>query len=89
MGPSEIAAGVLRDLKRAKIVGTATTGLTAEQKLFPLETGDGLLLTIGVFVLPSGEKIFSKGLTADAKIDVDKQTWAAYLEKSLGLAAGR
>jgi carboxyl-terminal processing protease len=89
MGPSEIAAGVLRDLKRAKIVGTATTGLTAEQKLFPLETGDGLLLTIGVFVLPSGEKIFSKGLTADAKIDLDKQTRAAYLEKTIGLIAGR
>jgi carboxyl-terminal processing protease len=89
MGPSEIVAAVLRDLKRAKIVGTATTGLTAEQKLFPLETGDGLLLTIGVFVLPSGEKVFAKGVTADVKIELDKQTRAAYLEKTIGLANGR
>jgi carboxyl-terminal processing protease len=89
MGPAEIVAAVLRDLKRAKIVGTATTGLTAEQKLFPLETGDGLLLTTGVFILPSGEKLFGKGVVADAKIDLDKQSRAAYLEKTSGLISGR
>ncbi|MCK7481310.1 MAG: S41 family peptidase [Candidatus Moduliflexus flocculans] len=41
MGPSEIAAGVLRDLKRAKIVGTATTGLTAGRNCSPSKRATG------------------------------------------------
>jgi len=89
MGPSEIAAGVLRDLKRAKIVGTTTAGLTGEQKIFPLKTGDGLLLTIGEFVLASGEKIFEKGVTPDVKIEPGKQTLKDYLEKSRVFFPGR
>ncbi|MHB8054939.1 MAG: S41 family peptidase [Candidatus Aminicenantales bacterium] len=89
MGPSEIVAGVLRDLKRAKVVGTTTAGLTAEQKIFPLKTGDGLLLTVGEFVLPSGEKIFEKGVTPDASLEPGKQTQKDYLEKSRGVFPGR
>jgi len=89
MGPSEIVAAVLRDLKRAKVVGTTTAGLTGEQKLFPLKTGDGLLLTVAEFVPASGERIFEKGLTPDVKLEPDKQTRKDYLEKSKGIAAGR
>lgn len=88
MGPAEIVAAVLRDLKRAKVVGTATAGLAAEQKLFPLKTGDGLLLTVGEFVLVSGEKIFEKGVTPDVKIEPDKTTRQDYLEKSKGFFPG-
>jgi carboxyl-terminal processing protease len=89
MGPSEIVAAVLRDLKRAKVVGTTTAGLAAEQKLFPLKTGDGLLLTIGEFVLASGEKVFVKGVTPDLKIDSDKMSRRDYLEKSKGFFPDR
>ncbi|MBN1939713.1 MAG: PDZ domain-containing protein [Candidatus Aminicenantes bacterium] len=88
MGPSEIFAAVLRDLKRAKIVGTQTAGLAAEQKLFPLETGDGLLLTTGEFVLASGGKVFGKGVTPDLKIDSDKTSRRDYLEQSKGFFRG-
>jgi len=88
MGPAEIVAAVLRDLKRAKIVGTTTVGLTAEQKLFPLKTGDGLLLTVGEFVLASGDKIFGKGVTPDIKIDLEKSSRQDYLDKSKGFFPG-
>lgn len=89
MGPAEIVAAVLRDLKRAKVVGTITAGLTGEQKLFPLKTGDGLLLTVGEFVLASGEKVFGKGVTPDVRIEPDKRSRQDYLEKSKGFFPGR
>jgi len=63
-------------------------GLTAEQKLFPLKTGDGLLLTVGEFVLASGDKIFGKGVTPDIKIDLDKNSRQDYLDKSKGFFPG-
>jgi len=88
MGPAEIVAAVLRDLKRAKVVGTVTAGLTAEQKLIPLKTGDGLLLTVGEFVLASGTRIFGKGVTPDIKIESEKTTRQDYLEKSKGFYPG-
>jgi carboxyl-terminal processing protease len=89
MGPAEIVAAVLRDLKRASVVGTTTAGFTAEQKLFPLKTGDGLLLTVCEFVLASGEKIFEKGVTPDVKIEPDKRSRQDYFEKTKALLGGR
>jgi len=89
MGPAEIAAAVLKDQKRAKVVGTATPGLAARQEIFPLEQGDALVLTTGVFCFPSGEKLWAKGVTPDAKLDLAKTDTKDYLEKTLGLATGR
>ncbi len=89
MGPAEIAAGVLRDQKRAKVIGTATSGLAARQDAFPLEQGDCLVLTTGVFCFPSGEKLWAMGVTPDVKLDLAKIEMKDYLEKTLAAAAGR
>jgi len=89
LGPAEIAAAVLRDQKRAKIVGIATPGLTGRLELFPLDQGDALVLTTAVFCLPSGDKIWGKGVTPDVKIDLRKMETKDYLEKTPGLAPGR
>ncbi len=62
MGPAGIAAGVLRDSRWMTVVGTPTAGLTAEQKLLPLDAGDGLLLTVGAFTLASGRPCLKKAL---------------------------
>jgi carboxyl-terminal processing protease len=89
LGPAEIAAGVLRDQKRAKVIGTETPGLAARQEAFPLEQGDCLVLTTGVFCFPSGEKLWAKGVTPDVKLDLAKTETKDYLEKTLAAAAGR
>lgn len=89
MGPAEIAAAVLKDQKRAKVIGTATAGLASRQEIFPLEQGDSLVLTTGVFCLPSGEKLWAKGVTPDVKLDLAKTETKDYLEKTLAAAAGR
>lgn len=89
MGPAEIVAGVLKDQKRAKVIGTATSGLAARQDAFPLDGGDSLVLTTGVFCFPSGEKLWGKGVTPDVKLDLAKMETKDYLEKTLAAAAGR
>jgi carboxyl-terminal processing protease len=82
-------AGVFKDLKRAKIIGLPTPGLVAKQNLFPLESGDALLLSTGVFCYASGERLWGKGVLPDVKIDLEKADIKAYTEKTLDLLSGR
>jgi len=89
MGPAELAAGVLKDLKKVKVIGLSTPGLAGKQDLFALDNGDALLLTTGVFCFNSGEKLWGKGVAPDAKLDLEKTDDKAYTEKTLGLLSGR
>ena len=82
MGPAEIVAACLRSVKKAKIVGLLSPGLAAHQDIFPLPSGDALLLTTGVFVTASGEKIWAKGIAPDVRIDVDQADSKTFLEKT-------
>ncbi|KKN47235.1 hypothetical protein LCGC14_0664920 [marine sediment metagenome] len=83
IGPAEAVAGVLKEFKRAKIIGLPTLGLVAKQNFFVLDDGSGLLLTSGIFHLKSGEKLWEKGITPDIKISEEDQTFSTYLKKSL------
>jgi len=83
IGPAEAVAGVLKEFKRAKIIGLPTLGLVAKQNFFILDDGSGLLLTSGIFHLRSGEKLWEKGIKPDIKINEEDQTFSTYLKKSL------
>jgi carboxyl-terminal processing protease len=82
-GPAECAAGVLKELKKAKIIGLPTLGLVAKQNFVALDDGSGLLLTSGIFHLKSGVKLWEKGIKPDIKINREDQSFSAYLKKSL------
>ncbi|MBM3295661.1 MAG: hypothetical protein FJY82_14240, partial [Candidatus Aminicenantes bacterium] len=69
MGPAELLAGVLREVRKAKIVGRPTPGLVGKQVLFRLDRGDALLLTTAAFVLTSGEPLLGKGITPDETVE--------------------
>lgn len=45
-GPAELFACDLRDIGSASLVGTRTKGVGTDQKVFPLENGDAVLLTV-------------------------------------------
>ncbi len=83
IGPAEAVAGVLKESKRAKIVGLPTLGLVAKQNFVVLEDGSGLLLTSGIFYLKSGEKLWEQGTKPDIKINGEDQSSSTYLKKSL------
>ncbi len=89
MGPAEIAAACLKELRGAKVVGSLTPGLTARQQAFPLSGGDELLLTTAVFATASGAKVWSKGVTPDVKVEAAVSDRKAYLDKTAGLLARR
>jgi carboxyl-terminal processing protease len=84
-GPAELAAGALQEVRKAKVVGFATSGLVGRTTLFPLKDESAILLTEGVFVLPSGRKLWDDGLVPDAAIPVDKLNEKTYLEKTIPL----
>jgi len=84
-GPAELAAGILQEVRKAKIVGFETPGLVGRTTLFPLKDDSAVLLTSGIFSLPSGKKLWEDGLTPNAAIAVDKLNDKTYLEKTLPL----
>jgi len=82
-GPAELAAGVLQELRKAKVVGYKTPGLAGLTALFPLKDDSAVLLTSAVFVLPSGRKLWDEGLAPDAAIPADELNEKTYLEKTI------
>lgn len=67
-GAAELFACDLRDFGKAKLVGTKTHGNGTIQKVFELDNGDALLLTVAL-VKPYKSDIFDKiGLEPDYKV---------------------
>jgi len=83
IGAAEIVAGVLKEFKKAKIVGLTTPGLVAKQIYIPLENGDGILLTSGIFYLRSEKTLWKKGVEPDIKITEKNPDFTSYLKRSL------
>lgn len=66
---SEIVAGALQDMERAKLVGTKTFGKGSVQTIIPLSNGAGLRLTTAKYYTPSGRVIHEKGIVPDVVIE--------------------
>jgi carboxyl-terminal processing protease len=85
MGPAELVAGALQEVRKAKIVGLPTPGLVARTELFSLQDESAILLTSAVFALPSGRVLWNTGLTPDAAVPAGDRSEKAFLEKTLRL----
>jgi len=80
---SEIVAGALQDLKRARVVGTKTFGKGTVQEVVGFTGGSAIKLTIAEWFTPLGRSIEHVGVTPDVIItseDRDEQ-----LRKALDL----
>lgn len=71
---SEILAGALRDRRGAKLIGEQTFGKGTVQDAQQLPGGAGLNVTIGRWLLPSGQSIQDEGLPVDIEILDDPET---------------
>lgn len=87
---SEITAGAMKDLNRAKLVGNKTYGKGSVQKIFPLANNSAMKVTTAHYHTPSGKDINKLGIEPDIKVampiqkvgtDEDEQ-----LKKALELA---
>lgn len=71
---SEIVAGALRDRRGAKLIGENSFGKGTVQDAMDLEGGAGLHVTVGRWLLPSGEWIHDKGLPVSQEVVDDPET---------------
>ncbi len=80
---AEIYTGAMKDRGAATIVGTTTFGKGIVQRLFPLEDGSGVKLTISKYFTPDGNDIHQKGIKPDVEIDLPEELKTkSYLEHS-------
>lgn len=61
-GAAEVVAAAIQDNKRGEVVGERTFGVGSDQKLFPLEDGAGMLLTVARYASPSGKFFLPDGV---------------------------
>lgn len=67
---SEILAGALKDLDKAKIVGTKTYGKGVIQQILSLTDGSGLKITIEEYQTPNKNKINKIGILPDVEVQL-------------------
>lgn len=67
---SEILAGALKDLGKAKTVGTKTYGKGVIQQILKLNDGSGLKITIEEYQTPNRNKINKVGIEPDETVEL-------------------
>ena len=67
---SEILAGALKDLGKAKIVGTKTYGKGIIQQIIPLNDGSGIKITTEEYQTPNRNKIHEVGIEPDEIVEL-------------------
>ncbi|MES2996469.1 MAG: S41 family peptidase [Verrucomicrobiota bacterium] len=78
---SELTAGALQDLKRAKIVGETSFGKGSVQQIMPMSGGTALRLTIAKYHTPSGNTPHGKGIKPDIEVKFSDEDRARFAEK--------
>jgi carboxyl-terminal processing protease len=69
---SELTAGALQDLKRARVIGELSYGKGSVQNIIPTGGGTALRLTIATYHTPSGNTPHRKGITPDVAVVIDE-----------------
>ncbi len=67
---SEILAGALKDLGKAKTLGTTTYGKGVIQQILKLNDGSGIKITIEEYQTPNRNKIHKVGIEPDEKVEL-------------------
>ena len=67
---SEILAGALKDLGKAKTVGITTYGKGVIQQILQLKDGSGIKVTIEEYQTPNRNKIHKVGIEPDEKVEL-------------------
>jgi C-terminal processing protease CtpA/Prc len=82
MGPAELIAGCLHELRQATIIGTETPGLVAQCENFPLDDGSLIVLVTSAFSLKSGLKLLDNSLPLDIKLSYSDKIDQDYFDKT-------
>lgn len=69
---SEIFAGAIKDYEAGTIVGTTTFGKGIVQKIFSLDGGAGIKITVSKYYTPNGHNIHGIGIEPDVEVELDE-----------------
>lgn len=69
---SEIFAGAIKDYGIGTLVGTKTYGKGIVQKIYPLQDGTAVKLTVSKYYTPKGNNIHEIGIEPDMEIDLEE-----------------
>ena len=69
MSTSEIVAGGLQDIKRAKVFGTQTPGMALPSVIVKMPNGDSFQYAIGDLEKPSGGRYEGEGVEPDVVVE--------------------
>lgn len=76
---SEMLTGCLKDLGKAKVVGTTTYGKGVIQEFLTLKDGSGLKLTTKEYYTPNKNKINKTGITPDEIVQLPENVKSPFL----------
>ena len=69
---AEIFTGIMRDYKKATIIGTKTYGKGIVQQVIPLDDGSAIKITIAKYFIPSGDDIHKVGIEPDKVVEYEE-----------------
>lgn len=72
---SEIFAGAIKDYGTGTLVGENTYGKGIVQRMFPLEDGSAIKLTIAKYFTPKGNDIHKVGIKPDVEVELDVEAY--------------
>jgi len=72
---SEIFAGAIKDYGIGTLVGTNTFGKGIVQRVFPLDDGSAVKLTIAKYFTPNGNDIHKIGIKPDIEVELDAEAY--------------
>ncbi len=72
---SEIFSGAIKDYGVGTIIGETTYGKGIVQRVFPLEDGSAVKLTIAKYFTPNGNDIHEVGIEPDIKVELDTEAY--------------
>jgi len=70
---SEILAGGLQDLKRARVFGERTAGAALPSQIEKLPNGDGFQYAVANYVSEGGRQLEGNGVTPDVAVTLDRK----------------
>jgi carboxyl-terminal processing protease len=83
---SEILAGGLQDLKRARVFGTRTAGAALPSHFIRLPNGDGLQYVVADYVSAGGRRLEGNGVQPDEVVPPDRRALLAGRDPALDAA---
>ncbi|MCR5503283.1 MAG: S41 family peptidase [Lachnospiraceae bacterium] len=91
---SEILSGAIKDHNKGTIVGVTTYGKGIVQRIFSLEDGSAVKLTICAYFTPSGNNIQGTGITPDVEVEFDREAYDrdgtdAQMNKAIEIIKGK